>query len=158
MRERAESIARGETAWSPPPVRDAATVCLLRDTAHGLEVFLMRRTTSMAFAAGMYVYPGGAVESSDALVPVAGGADLDAVAVRTWSTDARALVVAAARETFEECGVLIAVDDLGATATVDEASRRIASRSSPVGSRSPRCWRAAACASTPRRSCRSRTG
>lgn len=119
MRERAESIARGETVWVPPPVRDAATVCLLRDGLAGLEVFLMRRTTSMAFAAGMYVYPGGAVETSDSLVPVAGRADLAAVAARTWSADPRALVVAAARETFEECGVLLAVDDAGATASVD---------------------------------------
>ncbi len=119
MRERAESIARGETVWTPPPVRDAATVCLLRDGDSGLEVFLMRRTTSMAFAAGMHVYPGGAVEASDSLVPVAGRADLAAVAARTSAGDPRALVVAAARETFEECGVLLAVDEYGATASVD---------------------------------------
>ncbi|HSN06018.1 MAG TPA: NUDIX hydrolase [Candidatus Angelobacter sp.] len=119
MRERAESIARGETAWVPPPVRDAATVCLLRDGSSGLEVFLMRRTTSMAFAAGMYVYPGGAVERSDSRVPVAGRADLAVVGARTWSPDPRALLVAAARETFEECGVLLAVDDRGAPAPVD---------------------------------------
>ena len=120
MRERAESIARGETAWTPPPVRDAATVCLLRDGAEGLEVFLMRRTTSMAFAAGMHVYPGGAVEASDSLVPIAGRADLAVVAARTWSDDARALVAAAARETFEECGVLLAVDADGGPASVDD--------------------------------------
>jgi 8-oxo-dGTP pyrophosphatase MutT (NUDIX family) len=119
MRERAESVARGETAWTPPVPRDAATVCLLRDGPDGLEVFLMRRTTSMAFAAGMHVYPGGAVEASDSHVPIAGRADLDRVAARTSSTDPRAMIVAAARETFEECGVLIAVDAEGATAVVD---------------------------------------
>ncbi len=119
MRERAESIARGETVWTPPAVRDAATVCLLRDGDSGLEVFLMRRTTSMAFAAGMHVYPGGAVEGSDSLVPVAGRADLAVVAARTSAVDPRALVVAAARETFEECGVLLALDEHGATASVD---------------------------------------
>ena len=121
MRARAESVARGETAWIPPVPRDAATVCLLRDGHDGLEVFLMRRTTSMAFAAGMHVYPGGAVEESDSHVPVAGRADLERVAARTASEDPRAMLVAAARETFEECGVLLAVDPDGVTVSVDEA-------------------------------------
>jgi len=121
MRERAESVARGESDWAVPVPRDAATVCLLRDGADGLEVFLMRRTTSMAFAAGMHVYPGGAVEASDSQVPVAGRADLDRVAARTFSDDPRAMLVAAARETFEECGVLLAVGADGTTATVDDA-------------------------------------
>jgi len=120
MRERAESVARGESTWTVPAARDAATVCLLRDGADGLEVFLMRRTTSMAFAAGMHVYPGGAVEASDSAVPIAGRADLTVVAARTFSDDPRAMLVAAARETFEECGVLIAVDADGETAVVDD--------------------------------------
>jgi len=120
MRERAESVARGETTWTVPAPRDAATVCLMRDGLDGLEVFLMRRTTSMAFAAGMHVYPGGAVEASDSLVPVSGRADLDLVGARTSSSDPRALLVAAARETFEECGVLLAVDRSGAAPAVDE--------------------------------------
>ena len=119
MRERAESVARGETAWTVPVPRDAATVCVLRDGADGLEVFLMRRTSSMAFAAGMHVYPGGAVEASDSHVPIAGRADLGVVAARTFSDDPRAMLVAAARETFEECGVLLAVDATGTTAAVD---------------------------------------
>jgi 8-oxo-dGTP pyrophosphatase MutT (NUDIX family) len=120
MRERAESVARGESTWTVPVARDAATVCVLRDGTGGLEVFLMRRTTSMAFAAGMHVYPGGAVEASDSHVPVAGRADLAVVAARTFSDDPRAMLVAAARETFEECGVLIAVGPDGATAEVDD--------------------------------------
>ncbi len=120
MRERAEAIAHGTAGWTPPPVRDAATVCLLRDTADGLEVFMMRRTTSMAFAAGMHVYPGGAVEASDSHVPIAGHADLMVVSARTWTHDPHALLVAAARETFEECGVLLAVDRAGSGATFDD--------------------------------------
>jgi 8-oxo-dGTP pyrophosphatase MutT (NUDIX family) len=120
MRERAGSVARGESTWTVPVPRDAATVCLLRDGPSGLEVFLMRRTTSMAFAAGMHVYPGGAVEASDSHVPVAGRADLAVVAARTSSDDPRGMLVAAARETFEECGVLIAVSPDGASAEVDD--------------------------------------
>jgi hypothetical protein len=38
---------------SPVPVRQAATVLLLRDGAAGLEVYLLRRTRGMPFAAGM---------------------------------------------------------------------------------------------------------
>ena len=121
MRERAASVARGESVWTVPVARDAGTVCLLRDGADGLEVFLMRRTTSMAFAAGMHVYPGGAVEASDSQVPVAGRADLARVAARTFSDDPSAMLVAAARETFEECGVLLAVGADGAPGTVDDA-------------------------------------
>jgi 8-oxo-dGTP pyrophosphatase MutT (NUDIX family) len=119
MRERAESVARGESAWTVPVPRDAATVCLLRDGTDGLEVFLMRRTTSMAFAAGMHVYPGGAVEAADSHVPVAGRADLALVAARTSSDDPTAMLVAAARETFEECGVLLAVDAGGVSTVAD---------------------------------------
>jgi 8-oxo-dGTP pyrophosphatase MutT (NUDIX family) len=120
MRERAESIARGLATWEAPPLRDAATVCLLREDGSGIEVFVMRRTASMAFAAGMHVYPGGAVEESDGEVPLAGRADLDDVALRTSSADARALLVAAARETFEECGVLLALTHEGAPALADD--------------------------------------
>jgi len=121
MRDRAESFARGHATWDAPVPRDAATVCLLREDESGVEVFVMRRTTSMAFAAGMHVYPGGAVEDSDAAVPLAGRSDLDDVALRTSSADARALLVAAARETYEECGVLLAVTPDGSPAVADDA-------------------------------------
>ncbi len=120
MRERAVALARGLGTWVPPTPRDAATVCLLRDTAAGVEVFLMRRTTSMAFAAGMHVYPGGAVEASDSLVPLAGRGDLADVARRLAASDPAALVAAAARETFEECGVLLAVDAAGEVPAVSD--------------------------------------
>lgn len=127
MRDRAESIARGQAAWDVPVARDASTVCLLRPAVAGadgvevagVEVFVMRRTTSMAFAAGMHVYPGGAVEVADSEVPLAGRADLHEVARRVSSDDPRALLAAAARETFEECGVLLAVTPDGLPAADD---------------------------------------
>ncbi len=102
-----------------PPVtpRDAATVMLLRPaakgdgTAGGLQVYMLRRRSSMAFAAGAYVFPGGSVDPSDSDEGVAWagpdaqdwGRRLDAPAPL-----ARALVCAAVRETFEESGVLLA--------------------------------------------------
>jgi 8-oxo-dGTP pyrophosphatase MutT (NUDIX family) len=93
------------------PVRDASTVILLRDAAAGIEVFLLERVGGMAFAGGMTVFPGGGVDLSDA------DTDLDWTGPSAaWWADqfgvderkAKALVCAAARETFEECGVLLA--------------------------------------------------
>ena len=121
MRDRAERIARGEEDPASTPVRDAATIALVRDTEAGVEVFLMRRQRSMAFAAGMYVYPGGALETSDSLVPVTSTTDLDDVARRLSTDDPIAVVAAAARETFEECGVLLAVDDDGRSVLLDDS-------------------------------------
>ncbi len=119
VRARVESLARGDGGWTPPTPRRAATVCLLREGPAGLEVFVMRRTTSMAFAASMHVYPGGAVEVSDSSVPVAGRGE--AQAARIPSPGGADFVVAAARETFEECGVLLAVSADGARVVPDDS-------------------------------------
>ena len=90
--------AYGSAADQPAPVKPAATVMLLRDTDDGLEVFMLRRTSNAAFAAGMYVFPGGRVDDADFAVT----ADAD-----------EAHQLAAVRECFEEAGVLLAVDKIG---------------------------------------------
>jgi 8-oxo-dGTP pyrophosphatase MutT (NUDIX family) len=118
---RIDSLAAGDGGWVPPAPRDAATVCLLRDTDAGPEVFVLRRNPSMAFAARMHVYPGGAVEPTDADVPTAGSVDDAWLDDRTSSDRGRAVLVAAARETFEECGVLLAIDAEGRQAGADPA-------------------------------------
>ena len=51
---------------SDVPVKPAATVLLVRDGDAGLEVFMLRRTFSAAFASGMFVFPGGKVDEVDA--------------------------------------------------------------------------------------------
>ncbi|WP_166664459.1 NUDIX hydrolase [Actinophytocola oryzae] len=99
-----------------PPVtpKDAATVMLVRDTEAGLEVFLQRRVTGMAFAGGMTVFPGGGVDRRDADTSVAWHGPTPAWWASRFSCDvglARALVCAAVRETFEESGVLLAGPD-----------------------------------------------
>lgn len=108
--ERARRLADG--AWTPPPALPAATVVLLRDGGSGPEVLLTRRPASMAFAPGMSVFPGGRVDlPGDSLVEVAGP-----VLLGDWSPDevlSRALIAAAVRETFEEAGILLAVDTRG---------------------------------------------
>lgn len=100
--------ATGALGSRVPEPRDAATVCLLRDRPTGLEVFMLRRPDTMRFAPGVHVFPGGAVEDDDARVPVAVGADWSALGVRAATDRPVALVAAAVRETFEECGVLLA--------------------------------------------------
>lgn len=92
------------------PVRDAATVVLLRDGADGIEAWMLTRVTGMAFAGGMSVFPGGRVDAADADLPLTGG-DLPSLAER-FGCDLRTahgLVGAAVRETFEETGVLLSV-------------------------------------------------
>lgn len=95
---------------SDVPIRDAATVVLLRDTANGLETWLLTRHTRLAFAGGMSVFPGGRVDEDDATLPLTGG-DLAAFAARAGCDEltAHALVGAAVREVFEETGVLLTV-------------------------------------------------
>lgn len=82
----------------------AATVMLIRDGSDGLEVFMVIRHHQIDFAAGAMVFPGGRVDAADVDPGLhrwcAGVARLDGVAV--------GLRVAAIREAFEECGVLLA--------------------------------------------------
>jgi 8-oxo-dGTP pyrophosphatase MutT (NUDIX family) len=110
IEERLARAARrfAESGAQPAVARPAATVVLLRPP---MDVYLLRRTTTMAFAAGMHVFPGGAVDPRDA------GTDLPFAgpSLTWWSgrlglpqEQARAVVCAAAREVFEEAGVLLA--------------------------------------------------
>lgn len=106
------------------PVRPAATVVLLRDGDGGLETFVMRRATTMAFAPRMHVFPGGRVDDVDLeerVLFVSG--DVDELAER-GSTDAigiAALYSCAVRETAEEAGIDIAVRDEDGRLLVDPA-------------------------------------
>jgi 8-oxo-dGTP pyrophosphatase MutT (NUDIX family) len=95
----------------PVRVRPASTVMVLRDSAAGLQVYMLRRVAEMAFAPGMTVFPGGAVDLADHDPSIRWTGPDEAwwaahLGVRP--ADARALVVAAVRELFEETGVLLA--------------------------------------------------
>jgi 8-oxo-dGTP pyrophosphatase MutT (NUDIX family) len=107
--EDAKAFADGTREPAEP--RDAATVVLLRAGDSGPEVYLLRRQTSMAFAGGMCVFPGGGVDPRDFdhQIAWAGPAPEEwAARLGTDEAKARALVCAAVRETFEESGVLLA--------------------------------------------------
>jgi 8-oxo-dGTP pyrophosphatase MutT (NUDIX family) len=95
----------------PAEPRNAATVVLMRAGASGPEVYLLQRQTSMEFAAGMCVFPGGGVDPRDFDHAVAWAGPSPATWAARLGVDeeqARALVCAAVRETFEESGVLLA--------------------------------------------------
>jgi 8-oxo-dGTP pyrophosphatase MutT (NUDIX family) len=107
---------------SAVPVRDAATVVLLRDGAGGPEVYLLRRVRGMPFAGGMTAFPGGAVDPRDAETAVGWVGPPPADWAASFAADeplARALLCAAVRETFEESGVLLAGPSADAVCATD---------------------------------------
>jgi 8-oxo-dGTP pyrophosphatase MutT (NUDIX family) len=94
-----------------PPASPASTVVLLRP-ANPLEVFLVRRSDSIAFMGGAHVFPGGRVDDGDRLDDVEDVSDGSTEAAARMSDlppdVAVAHHVAALRELFEEAGVLLA--------------------------------------------------
>jgi 8-oxo-dGTP pyrophosphatase MutT (NUDIX family) len=94
------------------PIRPAATVIVMRDAPGGPEVFMVRRHHAVAFMAGAHVFPGGRVDEADRDAAAEwcdhGGRPEAALAPPPAS------FVAAARELFEEAGVLLARDRHGA--------------------------------------------
>jgi 8-oxo-dGTP pyrophosphatase MutT (NUDIX family) len=84
--------------------KPAATVLIVRD-APGLEVLMVRRSAGMAFGASAWVFPGGKLAAADA------DPAWDDLSGGNYSHEARALRIAAAREVFEESGLLLATRD-----------------------------------------------
>src|SRR5579864_9143842 len=110
--DRADALARTKLmAMVPANPRPAATVVVLRDGPSGPEVFMVRRHADTAFMGGAHVFPGGRVDAAD---QDAGDGWCDGVehARRQLASlpapEALAYHVAAARELFEEAGVLLA--------------------------------------------------
>jgi 8-oxo-dGTP pyrophosphatase MutT (NUDIX family) len=124
--ERARDVLAGRRQPAQP--RDAATVMLLRPAtpdpaagpeggSGGIEVYMLRRQPSMAFAPGAFVFPGGSVDPRDADEKVAWAGPEPGEWGQVFDAPpqlARALVCAAVRETFEESGVLLAGPSAGA--------------------------------------------
>lgn len=91
------------------PVRDAATVALLRDTVAGIEVFMLKRSGAAVFSPSAHVFPGGALDDDDR-------ADTESAA----TDPLRPYRLAAVREAFEEAGLLLACDESGGVIRLDE--------------------------------------
>ncbi|TPE58504.1 NUDIX hydrolase [Sandaracinobacter neustonicus] len=113
------------TSPDPAGAIAAATVIVVRDGADGLEILAIERAKGMGFAGGAIAFPGGKVDpgdapSTEAFIGFAGLAPDDAIAR-----------VAAAREAFEESGILFSAGPV-----VDHGTRtrlRPASDSHAIG-------------------------
>jgi 8-oxo-dGTP pyrophosphatase MutT (NUDIX family) len=92
-------------------IRLAATILLLRDSAGGPEVFMMQRPGGVDFP-DLHVFPGGKVDEGDFVPDLLEGLT-ERVADASLGVEAGGLRywVAAIRECFEECGVLLAYRD-----------------------------------------------
>lgn len=106
------------------PIRDAATIVLLRDGAPGLETLLLQRHGDTVFGPGHYVFPGGAVDAADAdpaLQARCDGLD-DAQASRVLGIRQGGLAfwIAVVRECFEESGLLLATDEAGRVLSAEQ--------------------------------------
>ncbi len=100
--------------------RDAATLIILDRAGAEPRVLMGRRHQGHTFMPGKFVFPGGRVEPEDRRMAAAGALDsvveekLNRRVSRPSSAFARAIALAAIRETFEETGLAIGVADYGA--------------------------------------------
>lgn len=88
----------------PENLPQAATLIMIRDGNQGIEVLMQGRNEAIEFASGALVFPGGKADPQDfdrGLAPYLDNAGADAESLLP-------LKVAAIREAFEECGVLLA--------------------------------------------------
>jgi ribonuclease/clavin/mitogillin len=100
----------------PPPAapRRAASVVLWRHGPRGIEAFLVRRGVTQRFAPGFTAFPGGRRDDDD-----------DGVPVRAPGASAPADLACAARELFEEAGVLVAIGPPADPAALTEGRTRL---------------------------------
>jgi 8-oxo-dGTP pyrophosphatase MutT (NUDIX family) len=100
--------------------RKAATLILLDHSGPQVRLLMGKRHEGHSFLPGVFVFPGGGVEPGDRQMAIAGALDpiteakLMACLDRPSPGGARALALAAIRETFEETGLALGVGDYGA--------------------------------------------
>ena len=108
--------------------RDASTLILVDRTSHPPKVLLGQRHQSHKFMPGKFVFPGGRVEPLDRQMAAQAHLDpqvetrLQNGVQRPSGGHARAMVMAAIRETFEETGLLLGIPAENAPAAATEAA------------------------------------
>ena len=94
-------------------IRPAATVMLIADRPD-LQVFMMERNANIVFAGGMWVFPGGRVDANDDPKTFqklsTHRSDEEASYLMDLDKGGLSYYIAAIRESFEEAGILLALD------------------------------------------------
>lgn len=94
-------------------IRPAATVMLIADRPD-LQVFMMERNANIVFAGGMWVFPGGRVDATDSPLKFQAlsthRSDEEASSLMGLDKGGLSYYIAAIRESFEEAGILLALD------------------------------------------------
>ena len=113
----ADSSNRGPDVADPTtvPVRPAVSVLMIRDGSTGLEVFVQHRVTTMDFAAGVVVFPGGRVDPIDEQTAASIEVPDPQIHQWAWQDSAiaeaadgwRVLLATAVREIAEETGAVL---------------------------------------------------
>ena len=102
------TAAERERRWPNVRPKDAATLIIIDRTGRDPKVLMGRRHHGHRFMPGKFVFPGGRIEAGDRSMPAAGALNAraeTALVARTTRPSvqrARALALAAIRETFEE--------------------------------------------------------
>ncbi|MGI9365044.1 MAG: NUDIX hydrolase [Rhizobiaceae bacterium] len=111
--ERAAVLDGSRRSPNMPP-RDASTLIILDGEGPDAKVLMGRRHENHKFMPGLFVFPGGRVDKYDGSVPVANELHpvveqkiFDNLRARPSRRRARALALAAIRETYEEAGLLL---------------------------------------------------
>jgi 8-oxo-dGTP pyrophosphatase MutT (NUDIX family) len=115
MNALAKQLLEDESYYKLPNLRpkDAATLILIDHSGPVAKVLLGKRHHGHKFMPGKYVFPGGGVEPADKRMPTARPLDRHAEqrlmrgVKRPSPVKARALALAAIRETYEETGLLL---------------------------------------------------
>jgi 8-oxo-dGTP pyrophosphatase MutT (NUDIX family) len=115
MNALAKQLLEDESYFTLPNLRpkDAATLILMDHSGPVPKVLLGKRHHGHKFMPGKYVFPGGGVEPADQTMTVARPLDRHAeqclmrAVKRASPVKARALALAAIRETYEETGLLL---------------------------------------------------
>jgi 8-oxo-dGTP pyrophosphatase MutT (NUDIX family) len=120
------TAAPRERLWPNVRPRDAATLIVIDRTGKEPKVLMGRRHAGHKFMPGKFVFPGGRIEPADRRMVAAGALQpkveerLMACVQRPSASRARALALAAIRETFEETGLVLGTADYGVPETAVE--------------------------------------
>jgi 8-oxo-dGTP pyrophosphatase MutT (NUDIX family) len=109
-----------ETKWDNTRPKDASTMIIIDRSGLEPKILMGKRNNALKFMAGKYVFPGGRIDNSDKSMVAYGTLSsrlLEALQLRVTRPSmsrARALVLTAIRETYEETGLLLGTKEAGA--------------------------------------------